>query len=124
MKRLLVASLFGVLLILGTPATESSAGYGGDYGGGGSNTGAAPPGTVLIRDKAFNPPRIDARVGEAVAWKWEDGNVSHTVTADDGSFTSGEKMTGEFRQTFNQPGNYPYHCEIHPEMTGTVTVGG
>jgi heme/copper-type cytochrome/quinol oxidase subunit 2 len=24
--------------------------------------------------------------------------------------------------TFNQAGTFHYHCKIHPEMTGTVTV--
>ena len=130
MKHLLVAGLLGVLLILGAPTLASSAdgyslsSYHGDYGGGGggSNTGA-PPGTVVIRDRAFNPNSVDVRVGEAVQWKWDDGTVAHTVTSDDGSFASGEKTTGEFRQTFDRAGTYSYHCENHPEMKGTVKVG-
>ena len=129
----LVASLLGALLILGaaTPTVASSADghslssyHGGSGEGGGGSGSDAPPGTVVIRDRAFNPNNINARVGEAVLWKWEDGDVAHTVTADDGSFDSGEKTTGEFRRTFDRPGAYSYHCENHPEMTGTVKVGG
>lgn len=132
MKRLLVASLLGALLSLAAPmATPASFAdnlnsYHGDgYGGGGGSGTSAPPGTVVIRDRAFNPNNVDVRVGEAVVWKWEDGDVVHTVTADDRSFDSGEKKMGsEFRHTFDRPGTYSYHCENHSEMKGTVTVGG
>ena len=27
-----------------------------------------------------------------------------------------------FTQTFDQTGSFPYHCEPHPSMTGTVIV--
>ncbi len=74
----------------------------------------------MIRDRAFTPPDVEGRVGEAVVWKWEDRNVFHTVTADDGSFHSGEKTKGEFRHAFDRPGSYRYHCGVHPEVTGMV----
>ncbi|MES9904475.1 MAG: plastocyanin/azurin family copper-binding protein [Sedimenticola sp.] len=27
-----------------------------------------------------------------------------------------------YLRTFNKPGNFPYRCGPHPEMTGIVTV--
>jgi plastocyanin len=47
----------------------------------------------------------------------------HTVTADDDSFDSGTLSNGDtFEQTFDEAGEFAYHCEIHSSMTGTITV--
>jgi plastocyanin len=88
----------------------------------GANNGV-PPGTVVIRGLAFNPAQINARVGEDVMWNFDDKGVAHTVTADDGSFDSGKQTDGEFKHAFDKPGTYGYHCSIHPDMKGMVTVG-
>jgi hypothetical protein len=49
----------------------------------------------------------------------------HTVS-DAGEFNSGLLAPGAiFTLTFNEPGNYPYFCKIHPDtMVGTVIVTG
>jgi len=88
----------------------------------GQNNGV-PPGTVVIRDTAFNPAQINARVGEDVVWHFDDKGVAHTVTADNGLFDSGKRGDGEFHLRFPQPGTYAYHCSIHPDMKGMVMVG-
>src|SRR4051794_20305242 len=52
----------------------------------------------------------------------------HTVTSDAGSaetFDSGGLESGDmFGNTFNTPGSFTYHCEIHSFMHGTVNVAG
>ena len=88
----------------------------------GQNNGV-PAGTVVIRKMSFNPANINARVGEDVVWNFDDQGVAHTVTADNKSFDSGKRSSGEFHMAFPQPGVYGYHCSIHPDMKGTVTVG-
>lgn len=49
--------------------------------------------------------------------------VGHTFTAEDDSFDedygSDETITV---QVPDDPGDYPFVCEIHPQMTGTLTV--
>ena len=81
---------------------------------------------VDIRDRAFTPAIIEIEVGTTVTWENYDppDRVGvHTVTADDGTFDSGEFGEGEtFSHTFGETGVFPYHCEIHPVMTGTVIV--
>ena len=51
-------------------------------------------------------------------------DVAHTVAGDDLAFDdSGLIEPGDsFRQTFDEPGTYRYHCGPHPDMTGEIVV--
>jgi plastocyanin len=86
----------------------------------------APPnvaeGEVLVKSVAFTPRELRATVGKPVTWRFDDGGLEHTVTADDNSFTSGRLSSGTFERTFSAPGNVNYHCEVHARMRGTVIV--
>ena len=78
---------------------------------------------VSIENFAFNPPNISVAPGTTVTWVNND-TVPHTTTADDGTWDSETLQPGQsFSFTFSSAGTFPYHCEIHPFMTGTVTVG-
>jgi plastocyanin len=109
------------------PATTQGGDTGGgrgDYGGGGGSGGQAAKGAVRIADFAFTPDSRSAKVGDSVKWTNEDG-ATHTVTADDGAFDSGNLAAGKaFSFTFDKAGTFAYHCNIHQSMTGTVTVSG
>jgi hypothetical protein len=105
--------------------------YGGGYGYGRGyygdpyyydRYGAGRDGDVLVRGMAFNPPEVHIRPGGHVTWQFND-RAPHTVTADNNSFDSGERGSGEFRLHFGEPGTYSYHCALHPEMKGRVIVG-
>ena len=96
--------------------------------GGGSSasttaTSAAAGGTqVSIKGFAFNPASVTVKAGESVTWTNQDG-TTHTVTADNGGFDSGNVADGAtFSFTFAKAGTYPYHCSIHSSMKGTVVV--
>lgn len=80
--------------------------------------------TVSIQDFSFNPGQITVAPGTTVTWV-NDGQASHTTTADDGSWDSGTLQQGEdFSFTFDEPGTYTYHCSLHPDMTASVKVSG
>jgi plastocyanin len=81
--------------------------------------------TVSIQDFNFSPATLTVDTGTTVTWQ-NQGNASHTVTADDGSFDSKTLQPGQsFSHTFESPETVTYHCEIHPRMmTGSVTVSG
>ena len=101
--------------------------YGGDYYGGydGGRYGYGGYGrnrNVTVSQMRYNPPEVFAYPGQEVLWVFRDGNVPHTVTADNNSFDSGKVTEGEFRLAFDQPGSYSYHCTVHPEMKGRVIV--
>lgn len=78
--------------------------------------------TVNISQMRFDPPNLSIATGETVTWRMNDG-VPHTVTAEDGSFSSRTlSRGGRFSHTFDQPGTYEYVCSIHPSMRGRITV--
>src|SRR5215210_3539231 len=77
---------------------------------------------VTIVDFAFQPASLEVPVGTTVTWT-NSGEAPHTVTADDGAFDSGRLAPGaSFSQTFDTAGTVTYHCEIHPNMMGTIVV--
>ena len=97
--------------------------------------GSAPPAPagaetigIDIADNTFTPATITVPVGTTLVWT-HGGQRQHTVTAENGDFNSGilEQNT-TFEHTFDQPGVYPYYCEIHggaggAGMSAVVTVG-
>ncbi len=92
------------------------------------NQNADPSGsatTINIKDSLFQPSSLEVPVGTKVEWHNQDG-MQHTVTSDiQGLFDSGALNPGKkFDFTFNTPGSYSYHCNIHPGMQGTITVTG
>jgi plastocyanin len=101
------------------------------FEGGNTNGGAvAPPpasggageGKVVIQGIAYNPARVEVPAGQELVWTFDDNGLTHTVTANDGSFDSGRLASGEFRRAFATAGEVLYHCEVHARMKGTVVV--
>ena len=70
---------------------------------------------------------LTVNIGTIVTWTNLDG-APHTSSsgvspATDGEWASGFLGEGDkFSFTFSQQGVFPYFCEIHTGMTGTVTV--
>jgi len=114
-----------------TAAPEAAAGGGGAGGGragygdaGGGGGGDAARGEVSIADFAFAPDPLRAQVGQRVTWENRDTGVTHTVSADGGAFNSGDLASGKrFSFVFGAAGSFAYHCAIHRDMRGTVSVG-
>ncbi len=73
---------------------------------------------------SFSPSTLTIRVGENVTWT-NTNSVQHNVVSDSPAdpFTSGILNNGQtYTHQFNQIGTFPYHCSIHPTMTGTIVV--
>lgn len=78
--------------------------------------------TVSIKDFAFNPSAITAKVGETVTFTNGD-TASHTATLDDGTCDTKLITNGKSGSlTFSAAGAYPFHCTVHTDMKGTITV--
>jgi len=86
-------------------------------------TVAAPSAvSVSIGDRVFVPSSVTVAPGGTVTWTNNDDRP-HTVTANDRSFDSGILGAGAtWSRTFPNGGTFAYFCELHPDMTGTVTV--
>jgi plastocyanin len=80
------------------------------------------PHKIYMKNSVFSNTSLRVTVGTTVTWVNDDTQV-HTVTADDGSFHSGDMaVNASFSTTFNTIGTYPYHCNYHSNMTGTIIV--
>jgi plastocyanin len=80
---------------------------------------------VIIRDFAFTPAAVRIRPGTKVTWVncGAPGEDAHTSTANGGAWASALLAPGAtFTREFPSAGAFPYHCEPHPQMTGSVTV--
>lgn len=88
-----------------------------------SGTISAGSSEVRIDDDdedAFQPGTITIDLGQSVTWVNVDDDP-HTATG--AGFDTGRIDPGELATiSFDQPGTFPYSCQYHPVMTGTVEV--
>jgi plastocyanin len=78
---------------------------------------------VAIQGFAFSPKEITIKKGTTITWTNLD-SAAHTITSNvEGGPKSTALQQGDTYQfTFENVGNYDYHCSIHPSMTGTIIV--
>lgn len=77
---------------------------------------------IVSTADGFDPTTIEVAVGSEVTWTNRDDTV-HTATAEDGTWDSGKLDGGEeFGFAAEEPGTYPYVCDIHPSMKGELVV--
>ncbi|MDP9145763.1 MAG: hypothetical protein M3N43_13925 [Actinomycetota bacterium] len=79
---------------------------------------------VSVNSNFYSPQNTVITAGSSVRWEWVGG--THSVTPDSaGAFVGSDIETVGFLYgplTFANPGVYAYHCQVHPGMTGTITV--
>lgn len=79
-------------------------------------------GGIEIKDFEFDLSGVSAIAGGEISITNSD-DVTHTFTADNGEFDSGEIDGGsDGSVTVDESGEYGVHCEIHSNMKGTLTV--
>jgi plastocyanin len=91
---------------------------------------------LTLGANAFSPVNLTISLAQKTTVTWYNGDItgsgsyggstgtSHRLISDDGTtFHSSTLAPGDlFRPIFHITGTFTYHCEIHPTMTGTVTV--
>ena len=83
-----------------------------------------PSGTVniAVSDTSFSPGDLTASVGDTITVT-NTGQLEHSWTSDEASIDSGVLPPGEsFTFTVETAGTFTFHCTVHPEMTGTITI--
>lgn len=123
-----------VLVVAAVALAVAAGGCGGDDddnpvdpGNGGGN----PPDVTIqivgdLGTGSFSPNPDTVTVGQTVSWHNADV-MAHTATSDgsgSGSFNTGTIGAGATSTpiAMNIAGSFPYHCSIHPGMTGTLVV--
>ena len=79
-------------------------------------------GASTLTTNAYAPNPLSINTGTTVTWTNND-RIAHTTTADGGLWDPGVLQPGaQFSFTFSSAGTFPYHCRIHPNMVGSITV--
>jgi plastocyanin len=87
-----------------------------------SSSGSGKSITVHMKDFAFAPARVDAKVGETVKWI-NDDDAPHNATAATGDLkTKTFSKGGSDSYTLDEVGTIKYICTVHPNMHGTIVV--
>jgi plastocyanin len=121
MRRSLMAAaafvaLLAAVVLVGCSATVAPS-------GGSSSTGT-PKTTaqVTLRNIAIQPATVTIAVGGTVTWVNQDP-MTHNLADDAGNWGSGPMASGKsYSHQFSKAGTFPYHCTIHPSMTGEIVV--
>jgi len=119
MQRRILVLILGSLLALGLAACSSSSkSSNGSSSNGSSSSGA----DITIKDFNFGGA-MAVKAGATVTVK-NNGPSTHTVTADNGEFNTGNVDAGKTVTLTapSKPGEYKFHCNIHPFMTATLHV--
>ena len=114
--KILLSLTIACIVMLMIYSCSKSGGYSATPPPGGNST------TVNISGMAF-PASTTVAKGTTVKWYNMDG-YAHTVTSDDGtSFNSGNLSAGaSFSYVAKTAGTFTYHCNIHSNMHGSLTV--
>lgn len=119
------------IALLAAGVAFASHGCGGDDDkaptapGGGGGTGADV--TISIAANAgansYSPSPDTVTVGQTVSWKNND-SATHTSTADGMAWNTGNIAPSATSTpiAMNTQGSFPYHCGLHPSMTGILVV--
>ncbi len=124
---LAICALAGLatLILLARPGPDSAAPAAAPAAVAEEDSSTAQPAgssSITIDNFAFESG-VSVAAGSTISVTNADG-APHTLTATDGAFDTGILSTGESAQLVlpSAPGTYSFFCELHPSMTGTVTV--
>lgn len=115
-RRLILPVLLAALVAAGCGGGSDSGGGGTDDGGGATSD------SLTMVDNEFQPSDLTVASGSTLTVS-NDGQAPHTFTTEDGSIDQQVDAGTEASVDISlDAGDYEFHCNFHPEMTGTLTV--
>ena len=102
---------------------------GGGGGGTGPTDGGGGGGTLIHAARvtatsalAFSPPTVSIPASDTIYFTFQ--GVQHNVVFDTQGSPANvpNSQSTTVKRQFPTAGTFNYHCSIHPQMTGTVTV--
>jgi amicyanin len=106
-----------------TPSTASPAGTAASPTASASPVVAATPVAIRIANSAFATTNLTVKVGTTVTWTNDDSVRHNVVSSVEGGPDGPLLAKGEsYSFTFSKAGTFPYICQPHPFMKGTVVV--
>jgi len=92
-----------------------------------SSDGSASQQAVAVKLFQFDPETVEIASGTEVLWTNGDETVHQPTSGAPGAITpifdvSLDGVDASGSHTFDEPGSYPYFCQLHTSMTGTVVV--
>lgn len=76
----------------------------------------------IMGSSSFSPSLAAATAGQKIRWKNGDV-ITHRIVDNGAAFDTGDIAPGTSSVGITLgAGAFPYHCSIHPSMTGTLTV--
>ena len=118
MRRLLL--IVAVLMLMLLPGVASAGGGGGIMS---ACPGFASGTTISMLDSCFDGTAHHAPAGSVLTIS-NDGELPHSYTSVDGSFTTGELQSGEtYQLTIDEPGVFEVFCSLHGTADGQGMAG-
>ena len=114
MRAAIRCSVVALALLVLAPAV-------GAHERGSGSSAATQVARVRVIDFGFRPRNLMIARGTVVRWV-NRGNRTHTTTSNTGLWNRTLSPGEVFRRRFRRMGTFAYHCSIHPQMTGTITV--
>ena len=134
MTRTLVV-LCAAVAVLALAGTACGGDDGSEVGGGatpaagGATTpadstdgGGAADQTITIKDFTFDPSELTVDGSTTIEVVNED-DAEHSFTLDDDSVSQDVQPGESATVTIDPAASIGWHCEFHPDMTGSITVG-
>lgn len=116
MKRLLLAIAVGTVILSGCAAQTSTTAQ--------EASQPASQADIVIENFAIANSPINVQAGQTVSVLNRDTS-GHTVTSDVAGQFETELIGSGQKTSFTapaEPGSYPFHCEPHPSIKGTLVV--
>lgn len=115
MKGLLLAIFIGTAIVSGcTPQSSTSA----------QEASRSAIADLTFENFNISPGSITVKPGQIVTISNRD-TAGHTVTSDTAGLFETELIGSGQSASFtapSEPGSYPFHCEPHPSIKGTLVV--